>query len=31
MSSKIIVDLCMFDADYFMPLTLDCIKNILRR
>lgn len=31
MSAKIIVDLAMFDHEFFMPLIINSIKNILSR
>lgn len=31
MSAKIIVDLAMFDHEFFMPLIINAIKNILSR
>lgn len=31
MASKIIVDLAMFDHEFFMPLILNAIKNVLQR
>ncbi len=31
MSAKIIVDLAMFDHEFFMPLIIDSLKNVLLR
>jgi hypothetical protein len=31
MASKIIVDLAMFDHEFFMPLIISSIKNVLQR
>lgn len=31
MASKIIVDLAMFDPEFFMPLIITSIKNVLQR
>lgn len=31
MSAKIIVDLAMFDHEFFMPLILESFKNVLLR
>lgn len=31
MASKVIVDLAMFDHEFFMPLIITSIKNVLQR
>lgn len=31
MSAKIIVDLAMFDHEFFMPLIINSVKNVLQR
>lgn len=31
MSAKIIVDLAMFDHEFFMPLILESLRNVLLR
>jgi hypothetical protein len=31
MASKIIVDLAMFDPEFYMPLIITSIKNVLQR
>ena len=31
MSSKIIVDLAMFDHEFFMPIIINSVRNVLTR